>query len=262
MRPGNDIEVQFSEFTIIHHNKPGQQTPLHQHQEHQLIIPLRGEFRMRENQNLIAVGPGRMVYIPSQLPHEFLATNKKEGERIICLIKPSLWKRANHGTYPLLEIPVSQICKEILFYLLLNAKTSRSKILIRTFVEILGESLNAGVQWGSGGSVQHLLGRAQDERVKKAVAYLRESFSQPTLKVGEIAKASGLSSRNLSRLFVEEIGIGPKEVIICLRLEEARRLLEEGNLSVTEASLQVGYQSLSRFILAFRHFFGKLPSEI
>jgi len=98
-------------------------------------------------------------------------------------------------------------------------------------------------------------------RVKKAVDYLSEQYTESQLKIGQVAKFSGLSLRNLNRLFVEELGLGPKEILIRLRLEEAKRILGSEGVSVTEASYKVGYQSLSRFIQAFRGLFGYLPSE-
>jgi AraC family transcriptional regulator, transcriptional activator of the genes for pyochelin and ferripyochelin receptors len=44
-----------------------------------------------------------------------------------------------------------------------------------------------------------------------------------------------------------------------LRLEEARRLLENGGMNVTEAAFAVGYNSLSSFSRAFSAQFGATP---
>ena len=44
-----------------------------------------------------------------------------------------------------------------------------------------------------------------------------------------------------------------------MRLEEARRLLEKGDMNVTEAALAVGYNSISSFSRAFSAHFGSKP---
>jgi len=46
-----------------------------------------------------------------------------------------------------------------------------------------------------------------------------------------------------------------------LRLTEARRLMLDEKKNVTEASVEVGYESLSQFIRDYRKMFGSAPKE-
>lgn len=46
-----------------------------------------------------------------------------------------------------------------------------------------------------------------------------------------------------------------------LRLTEARRLMLDENMNVTEASLEVGYESVSQFTRDYRKMFGARPKE-
>ncbi len=50
------------------------------------------------------------------------------------------------------------------------------------------------------------------------------------------------------------------EYIVNKRMEEARRLLSEEELSVKEAAYFVGYRSQSHFAQAFKRHFGSNPS--
>lgn len=82
------------------------------------------------------------------------------------------------------------------------------------------------------------------------------------ISIDEMAKQSGLSSRNLNRLMLQEIGLTPKQLLITVRIEKAQELLQKPGASVTDVALSVGYNSLSQFIAAFRSQTGQLPSEV
>ena len=55
--------------------------------------------------------------------------------------------------------------------------------------------------------------------------------------------------------------MGPLQCQKRLRLTEARRLMLDDGLNVTEASLEVGYESVSQFIRDYKKMFGAAPKE-
>ena len=61
--------------------------------------------------------------------------------------------------------------------------------------------------------------------------------------------------------FKSAVGMGPFQCQKRLRLTEARRLMLDENRNVTEASSEVGYESLSQFIRDYRKMFGATPGE-
>ena len=63
-----------------------------------------------------------MIYLPPQTPHAF-DSNQHQGERLICMVDEKLWKKAKGPKSAPRVLMTSQLCKEILFYLLLNQKT-------------------------------------------------------------------------------------------------------------------------------------------
>jgi AraC-like DNA-binding protein len=261
VKKGQDIVVRFPGVMIVHHNKPGQKLDVHAHDEHHLIIPLRGEVRLITDGNESRFGPGRMAYIPPQVEHGFVSTNPKEGERLILFFTNAFWKRVKGVRSPTRIVPGSQITKEILFHLLLHPKTRAAAGLIQTLGTVVSESIEAAQQMAGDTSIEHALARATDERVQRAVTYIEANYARD-IRMTTLAKTCGLSTRNLTRIFSAEIGLGPKEALLKLRLERARHLLEEENMAVTDAAFAVGYQSLSGFIQAFQQLYGQLPSEI
>lgn len=61
--------------------------------------------------------------------------------------------------------------------------------------------------------------------------------------------------------FKNAVGMGALQCQKRLRLTEARRLMLDDNKNVTEASVEVGYESVSQFIRDYRKMFGSAPKE-
>ena len=81
------------------------------------------------------------------------------------------------------------------------------------------------------------------------------------LDVPALARAAYASSAHFSRSFKEAFGETPHQFLLRRRIERATELLRGTDLSVTEVSLEVGFQSLSSFSNAFRDLIGERPSD-
>lgn len=78
----------------------------------------------------------------------------------------------------------------------------------------------------------------------------------------ELADKVGVGPRQLSRLFVAELGATPAAVARGRRLLLALRLAEETALSIMDVALAAGYGSVRRCNADFRRTFGKPPSAL
>ncbi|MBI5017812.1 MAG: helix-turn-helix transcriptional regulator [Deltaproteobacteria bacterium] len=148
--------------------------------------------------------------------------------------------------------------REMLFFLLLHPMTEAAPALVNTFVRVLGEQL---AEARSFPCMDHLEGQAKDARLRAAVRFMREHLGEH-VSMEDVARASALSVRSLTRRFAAEFGLSPKEVLTKNRIAVARELMAARKLSVTEAAAAVGYSSLSQFIKTFRETTGRLPSEV
>ncbi len=100
--------------------------------------------------------------------------------------------------------------------------------------------------------------RAARERVQRTQTILRAELREPpTLE--ELGQRVGCSHFYLSRLFSQETGMTIQQYIRQIRLERAAELLRSGKCNVTEAAMEVGYNSLSHFSTAFHEMFGCCP---
>lgn len=258
MRKGRDIAVRFPGLYLVHHNLPGKRVGWHGHpDEHLLFIPLEGEIRVSTAADRWSVGPGRMLYLPAGREHVFDSADNA-GERLIALVTRTTWRRAAKPPGSASVSAVSQLAKELLFHLLLNPGTPHASSLVKTLVQVVSESIEAARESGLLSS-EHLAARAGDPRVRKAVEYLERTLSE-RVPMTVVARATGLSVRNMNRLFLDELGLTPKQVVAQQRIAAARALLA-GGASVTATALDCGYQSVSQFITVFRQLTGQLPSE-
>ncbi len=91
------------------------------------------------------------------------------------------------------------------------------------------------------------------------VIQLMEANLEEPLSRGDLAEAAGLSSRQMERLFAKYLHKSPARYYVELRLNRARLLLLQTNMSVIDIALACGFVSASHFSKCYRDFFGKTP---
>jgi AraC-like DNA-binding protein len=91
-----------------------------------------------------------------------------------------------------------------------------------------------------------------------ATIYRREIFSAPTIE--QLAMRVGLNRNDLTEGFREAFGATPHAYGHLLRMEEARLMLQEGQLSISEVARRIGYEGYSSFSRAYSSHFGRSPS--
>jgi transcriptional regulator GlxA family with amidase domain len=99
-------------------------------------------------------------------------------------------------------------------------------------------------------------------RVRMAEEIMRARSDEP-LSMAAVAREVGVGLRSLQLAFLEVRAMGPRDVLLQMRLERAReRLLSAGPFdTVTSIALDCGFAHLSRFPAAYRMAFGELPTE-
>ncbi|MHB8521477.1 MAG: helix-turn-helix transcriptional regulator [Limisphaerales bacterium] len=96
-------------------------------------------------------------------------------------------------------------------------------------------------------------------RVERVIAILRGRLAEPP-SLEEIGRQAGCSPFYLSRTFSREMAMTIPQYLRKIRMERAAELLRSGTHNVTEAAMEVGYNSLSHFSLAFCQTMGCCPA--
>lgn len=79
--------------------------------------------------------------------------------------------------------------------------------------------------------------------------------------VEDLAEQSNMSLSSFHQKFKSAVGMGPLQCQKKLRLMEARRLMLDKAANVTDAAMEVGYESVSQFIRDYRRMFGRSPQK-
>jgi AraC family transcriptional regulator of adaptative response / DNA-3-methyladenine glycosylase II len=80
--------------------------------------------------------------------------------------------------------------------------------------------------------------------------------------IDELAGRLGIGARHLSRLFTQHVDASPGQVAISLRIQRAKRLLDDTDLSITVIAGRAGFSSPRRMSAAFSRLYGRSPSEL
>ena len=96
---------------------------------------------------------------------------------------------------------------------------------------------------------------------KVDLEYLMNSYYLKPLSLEELSRLSGRSLSAFKRDFQEQFNNSPALWIKNKRLEYAVLQLEKTNKNVSEISMEIGYESVSHFIKAYKSKFGRTPGK-
>ncbi|HXP65043.1 MAG TPA: GlxA family transcriptional regulator [Steroidobacteraceae bacterium] len=116
----------------------------------------------------------------------------------------------------------------------------------------------------AGGQLQHsalLELDAKSDRIQNALVYARKHLQSP-LTVEQLADVANLSPRQFSRAFHAETGRSPAKAVETLRVEAARAMMEEGQLSIDVVARETGFADRNRMRRAFLRAFGQPPQAL
>ncbi|TDE06538.1 helix-turn-helix domain-containing protein [Flavobacterium hiemivividum] len=89
-----------------------------------------------------------------------------------------------------------------------------------------------------------------------------ESNVHSNLKLEEIAFLCNMSLSTFKRHFTSEYNEAPGKWLQDKRLQKAKELLQAGDLKASDIYLDIGYNNLSNFSVAFKNKFGISPTEV
>lgn len=100
-----------------------------------------------------------------------------------------------------------------------------------------------------------------DALMDRVMNYMNEHLADPDLNVEKLTADVGISRAQLHRKLKEIAGVSAGEFIRNLRLEQAARLIEEGQINITQVAYSVGFCNQTHFSTVFKKHYGMSPSE-
>jgi len=97
-------------------------------------------------------------------------------------------------------------------------------------------------------------------QIADAVTWIRQHFAEE-MRVGDLADSASMSPTTFRQHFKMITGMSPVQFQKLLRLQEARQLMLDQNMTASSASALVGYESVSQFNREYRRLFGAPPQR-
>ncbi len=222
----------------------------HSHPWHQLTFAPRGVLTVRTPDGAWIVPPHRAVWVPARTRHsvEMSGAVLMQALYITPRFGKSLPDRCR-------VLEVSPLLRELI---LRAAELKWLNVRVPAHAHLAYVLLDEIRMTGAQADAVNLP-MPRDARAKRIAALLRETPADRRT-LADLAKVAGASKRTVERLFKRETGLGFGRWRQQFRLGRALRRLAAGE-AVTNVALEVGYDSASAFISAFRMTFGQTPGQ-
>lgn len=95
-------------------------------------------------------------------------------------------------------------------------------------------------------------------KIKRAIVFMEQNYSNE-ISIEHISHAAFLSPYHFCRLFKKQTGTTCIKYLSNLRINKAKKMLKETDISITEICYEVGYNSLTHFERVFKYVVGMAP---
>jgi AraC family transcriptional regulator len=99
---------------------------------------------------------------------------------------------------------------------------------------------------------------AHGVQIRRAVEYINQHMDGD-LRLEDIAKVANMSKYHFAKVFRQVVGMPPHQYLVRMRVEKARKLLIESEMSITEVANLVGYEDTGQFSEQFLKIVGATP---
>ena len=93
------------------------------------------------------------------------------------------------------------------------------------------------------------------------MSYINANYMDSNLGLAKISTEFGISEGYVSSMFKEQAGVNFADYVESIRIDKACQLLREEDITITDISDMVGYNSVQSFRRAFKRVKGIQPKE-
>ena len=235
----------------------GPQYPTHLHEDIELIFTIKGGANAYCNGVCYTLKDGDVFLAFPNTPHYYI--NKEKGDYILLLIKAS--HLLSYANIFLDYEPVSAVVnlgddKDEILYLLETAlneykANGYDAILDAYFTLIIGKILKHY-------QIQKV--GISENKISKILYYCSKHYKE-SISIESVANALNISKSTVSHTFSSKLKIGFCQYLNSIRLTEARLLLRNTDMSITDIAQSVGFETIRTFNRAFLKDRGISPSQ-
>lgn len=217
----------------------------HQHDYHQLVLPLAGSIDIETRGHRGQAGPGSCVIITAGAPHWFSAAPEASFLVVDLTLLPANLLISDQVIVRI-SPPLQAFCDFIKQQLEHQVSPELEQQMGDWLLRLLGEQS---------------FDKRHDDRITRVLNHLERDLSQ-TPPLTQLAEVACLSLSQFKTLFKQQTGRTVGQQLLALRMEKARALLLHTDYPIGIIAQQLGYRDLSTFSHRFSCHFGHAPSQL
>lgn len=193
--------------------------------------------------------------------------NKQAAGEVLGEIKKRVVKKKGMDGESLLKL-----CRELIDTLILSLKkmcvdtvTIRSgEEFLRDFhmctnvdevFEVLCDTFGKGIQ-----DVAQAQEQSETRPIRSVKKYIQEHYNE-SVKLEDISSMTGFNSNYFSGMFKKQVGMNFSEYLTHVRIEKAKQLLIQGEMTAMDIAVETGYGDAKYFYKMFKKATGLTPME-
>lgn len=220
------------------------ETRVHQHDYHQLVLPVEGTLSMNIEGREGEVARTEIALVSAGKDHQF--SGSEQNCFVVADVPAALAPELERlPAFINLDTALAQYVTFLHQQLLQHeANSSSQRQMLLLLIELLKERFGQAVKL--------------DKRIEAVRSYLDLNYAQQ-ISQSRLAGIANLSVRQLNEIFRRNLGMTPQQYLVEKRMQRAWQLLTQEELQVQQIAEQVGYASLAAFSDRFRRHFGHSP---
>lgn len=256
-------------LVVEQHSHPGLDTPEFEVREHTVGIQLspaatiehksNGSFKKRFLQ------PGTITLLPARTPVQL--RTRERYDVLVLTLSPEMVQQAaaeSHGAanvellqnFALHDAQVEHIG------MALKAEAEAGYLSGRLYGESLGTALAIRLLAEYSAvkpDIREQKGGIAPQRLRRVLDYIHANLAED-VRLSALAEVAGLSPHRFAHNFKHSTGLSPHQYVIRERVELAKRMLRETDMTITAVAYALGCGSPSRLTLLFHRATGVTPS--
>ncbi len=253
---------------------------LHQHPEIQLTLILNSEGKVIVGDFIGAFRPGDIFLIGSNLPHVFrndqkYYDNPVEGQAH-CLTVFFEWKafgdtflsmpelshlnefakKSERGMF--IQEPIKSRIAQLIKFMFKKSGMDRLIVLLK-LLNMLSENNNNMEPLASSG-VYSDFDEQDGRKLADIYRFTMKEFHRK-ISLDEVAELAHMTTNSFCRYFKKRTRKSFVDFLTEIRIGHARKLLQQNDLSISQISIEVGFNNLSNFNRKFRSVCSITPTE-
>lgn len=227
---------------------------------HQILFSECGKGTLKFDNTTVSIDEGDYIFLPAQYPHEY----HPQGEK---------WdvKWTAFSGYACAHI-LSQFYMTKPLIIKPNESTALQSIYTKMFTLQKTDVLYcdyacSGLIYDYVIEFHRLLdskiNKVRNERNKlllPVLNYIDENFRND-FTLTHLAKEAGITPQHLCRIFKESMNMRPTDYVVKRRLREAKRLIQQNELPISEVAIRSGFSDAAYFSTVFKKHEGLTPLE-